>query len=161
VRLLGAGGQDGNQGGAQLLKLQLGGGVEEGQRSDVDGVVGVLAIDGDDGAGGLGLAVVADADVAKVTQEVLSVGKVRLLLGPTESLAALGLGLLLIGLVILESGFRAGGLVLGDALRLGLLARSRLSGGFGFGLGGLALLLALYLGVLCGIPRLEDLVTTG
>ena len=142
----------GAEGGAEGLELGLGGGVEQGQGRDVDGVVGVLGVDLHNGALGDDLAVVADADAG---EQVLGVLKVRLLLLAAEALAALGLGLLL-KVRILGQVAGALGLALGDALGLGFLV----SGGFGLslglGLGSLLRLLALYLGVLGGVPGVEN-----
>lgn len=142
----------GAEGGAEGLELGLGGGVEEGEGRDVDGVVGVLGVDLDNGALADDLAVVTDADAGK---QVLGVLEIGLLLLAAEALAALGLGLLL-RIRILGQLAGALGLALGDALRLGLLV----GGGFGLGLGlglfSLLRLLALYLGVLGGIPRVEN-----
>jgi hypothetical protein len=85
---------------------------------------------------------------------VLQVG---VLLGAAEALAALGLRLLLALLVLL--GLQAGalGLVLGDALGLGLLRGGGGLGGLFLGLGGLACLFALDFGVFGGVPGVEDL----
>ena len=142
----------GAEGGAEGLELGLGGGVEEGEGRDVDGVVGVLGVDLDNGALAHDLAVVADADAGK---QVLGVLQVGLLLLAAQALAALGLGLLLIVLLLGQLA-RALGLLLGDALRLGLLVGGGFGFGLGFGLGGLLRLLALYLGVLGGVPRVEN-----
>ena len=155
MRLLGGGGDDGGQGVAQLFKLTLSRGVEQRQRAQVDGVVGILGVDGDGGAGRCSLAAVADADGA---EEVLGVSQVGLNLGAAEALATLGLGLLLSIRVELGFGSSAGSLVLGDAIGLGLLVGLGLGEGLGLGLGSLALLLALYLGIFGGIPRVKDLV---
>lgn len=137
---------------AEGLKLGLGGRVEQGQGRDVDGVVGVLGVDLDNGALADDLAVVADADAGK---QVLSVLEIGLLLLATEALAALGLGLLL-HVRILRQLAGALGLTLGDALRLGLLVGGGFGLSLGLGLGGLLRLLALYLGVLGGIPRVKN-----
>jgi hypothetical protein len=87
------------------------------------------------------------------------VGEIGLLLGTSESLTLLGLGLLdhlNVGGVGLLLG--SVGLVLSNTLALGLLGGGGSFSSLGLGLGGLALLLALYLGVFGGIPRIEDLV---
>lgn len=83
--------------------------------------------------------------------------EVGVLLGAAETLAALGLRLLLALLVFL--GLQAGalGAVLGDALRLGLLRGGGGGGGLFLGLGGLAGLFALDLGVFGGVPGVKDL----
>ena len=84
--------------------------------------------------------------------------KVGILLVAAESFAALSLCLLLL---VIVSGLGAGplalGLVLGDALALGLLVCGGCGGGLGLGLCGLLLLLAFYLRVLGIVPVLEDL----
>lgn len=87
-------------------------------------------------------------------------GKVGILLGATEALATLRLGLILVAgrLAVLEAATGALSLVQGDALGLGLLVGGGLGVRLGLDLGSLALLLALYLGVLGGIPRVEDLM---
>jgi hypothetical protein len=154
VSLLAGGGDDGDQGGAQLLELQLGLGVEERQGGEVDRLGGVLGVEGNGGAGSGALAAVADANLAK---EVLGVLQVGVLLGAAEALTALSLGLLLILLVRLGGAAGTLGLVLCDALALGLLVGGGGGGGLGLGLLGLLSLLTLCLGVIGGIPGVEDL----
>jgi hypothetical protein len=83
---------------------------------------------------------------------------ISLLLGAAESLTAGGLVLLFIGLFVgflLETGSL--GLVLSDALSLGLLVGGSGSSSLGLGLFCLLCLLALYLGILGGIPVIDNL----
>ena len=150
VRLLGARRDDGAQGGAQLLELRLGRGLEDWERAEVDRLVGVVRVD-DDVAGGRGLAPAADADGA---EEVLGVAEIGLLLGAAQALALLRLGLIL-ALVLLGLGAGAGplGLAVGDSLGLALLVRGSLRLGLGLGFGSLLCLFALDFGVLSGVPR--------
>jgi hypothetical protein len=83
------------------------------------------------------------------------VGKVGLLLCPSESLSFLALGLFVFFVVLSFSLLLSTlGLVLGNSLTLGLLGSSGGGGSFLLGLGGLALLLTLGLGVIIGIPRI-------
>lgn len=84
--------------------------------------------------------------------------QVSILLSAAETLATLGLGLILVaGLVILGLAGETLGLVQGDALSLGFLVGGGLGVSLGLGLGGLARLLALYFRVFGGIPGVEDL----
>jgi hypothetical protein len=91
VRFLRVAGNDRNQCGAQGLELGLGVGVEEGERRDVDRVVGILGVDDNSGASCGSLAGVANTDFG---EEILGVLQVGLLLGLPQALALLGFGLL-------------------------------------------------------------------
>jgi hypothetical protein len=87
------------------------------------------------------------------------VSQVGILLGAAKALATLGGSLVLLIaektlLLALKSTL---GLVLGDALSLGLLAGSKFGISLSLGLGSLLSLLAFYLGVFGGIPGVEDL----
>lgn len=154
--LLVVAGDNGGDGGAQLLKLLLGLRIEQRQRGKVDSDGRVLGVDDDGGADGGSLTAAVGA---YLTEEIRGVMEVGLLLGAAESFAALSLGLLFVAGLFLARGAATGtlGLVLGDALGLGLLVGEGLGGGLCLGLGGLALLLALLLGILGGIPRVENL----
>lgn len=154
LALFAIGGNDGHEHLAQLLKLLLGLRVEDGQLGQVDRVGGVLGVDGDRRPGDRVGAVVADADAVK---QVLGVAQVGLLLGAAETRAALALLLLLLRRALLLEDAGALLLVLGDALRLGLLVGGVLGGLLLLELGGFLGLFALYVGVLGGIPRVEDL----
>lgn len=153
VRLLGAAGEDGNQGGAELLELRLGRGVEEGDGGEVDGAVGVAGVEEHGVPGRDGLAL-ADADAAK---EVLGVRQIGLLLKRAEAVPLLRLGLLVAGVVILGELAGPLGLSLGYALGLGLLVGGGLGVGLCLGLGGLLCLFALDFRVFGGIPGFENL----
>lgn len=153
VRLLGAAGEDGNQGGAELLELRLGRGVEEGDGGEVDGAVGIAGVEEHGVPGRDGLAL-ADADAAK---EVLGVSQIGLLLKRAEAVPLLRLGLLVAGVVILGELAGPLGLSLGYALGLGLLVGGGLGVGLCLGLGGLLCLFALDFGVFGGIPGFENL----
>lgn len=82
-------------------------------------------------------------------------GEIGLLLGATEALAALRLGLVVTLVRLL--GLLATLLVLVDTGGLGLLVGLGFGFGLGLGLCGLLCLFALYLRVFGGIPRVEDL----
>lgn len=158
LALLGVGRNDGHEDLTELLKLLLGLRVEDGQLGQVDGVGGVLGVNHDgrasDGAG----TVIVDADFAK---EVLGVVEVGLLLGSAQACAALGLVLLVFRLVLLGALAGSVGLVVGNALELGLFVGSGLGGELGLGFGGFALLFALYFRVFGGVPRVENLTSAG
>lgn len=116
VRLLRVGSDDGGKGVAEGLELGLGRGVEEGKIRNVDSVVGVLGVDDDGGADSGALTVVADTNVA---EEILGVFQIGILLGTTETFAALGRSFLLVArLGILQTTLGTLGLVRGDALGL-------------------------------------------
>jgi hypothetical protein len=85
------------------------------------------------------------------------VGQIGLLLGRTEAVALLRLGLLVAGVVVLGELAGPLGLSLGYALGLGLLVGGSLGVGLCLGLGGLLCLFALDFRVFRGIPGLENL----
>jgi len=85
------------------------------------------------------------------------VGQIGLLLGRTEAVALLRLGLLVAGVVVLGELAGPLGLSLGYALGLGLLVGGGLGVGLCLGLGSLLCLFALDFGVFGGIPGLENL----
>jgi hypothetical protein len=84
------------------------------------------------------------------------VSEVGLLLGTSQTLAFLGLGLVVLIAGVVLGGGLARSLVLGDTLSLGFLSRSGSSGGLGLGLFSLLGFLSLSLGVF-GVPRVDDL----
>jgi hypothetical protein len=80
---------------------------------------------------------------------VLQIG---LLLGASQALALVGLGLLLARFIVLFGSPGLGRELLGNALRLGLLVRGGFGGSLGLRLLGLFGLLALDFRVLGGVP---------
>lgn len=156
MSLLSRTGDDRSERLAEVGELRLGGGVEEREIGDVHGIIRVIGVDNHSSANGSALAVVADANSAK---EVLGVGQVGILLGPTKALATLGGSLVLLIaeeslLLALKSTL---GLVLGNTLSLGLLASGKFGISLSLGLGSLLSLLAFYLGVFGSIPGIENL----
>lgn len=149
VGLLGVSREEGGECGAERLELRLGGRVEDGQLSNVDGAVGILGIESNRGW----LRSRATGTDTNITKHVGSVLQIGFLLSLTESFATLSLRLLFVGLVTLGLLADSNSLVLGDALRLGLLCSGGGSKSLGLCLGGLLLLLTLGLGVFGGIPR--------
>lgn len=163
--LLDVGRDDGRNGGAEHVELGLGGGREDGELGNIDRLGGVLGVYGDGGSLGLGTSG-AQPSIAKavVSKHVGGVCQVGILLGATETLTALGRGLVVdnLGLGHGES-LLAGtiGLVTSNARALGLLIGKGLGGGLGLSFFGLLSLFALYFGVFGGIPGVEDLRERG
>jgi hypothetical protein len=132
------------------LELELGLWLEERHLGDVNGLGRIVGV-GDDGSGtSLGTAS-TDSNIPKHVGSVCEVG---LLLGTSESLTFLALGLLVsIRFLSFSLLLSALSLMFGNSLTLGLLSSSGGGGSLLLGLGGLLLLLTLGLGVI-GIPRI-------
>lgn len=144
-----------NESVAQSLELGFGGGVEERQGVQVDGVVRVLAVDDDSSASvGRGTAS-GNTDIA---EQILGVLQIRFFLGTSKTRSALGLGLVVELVSLGESGGTLS-LEFGDSLGLGLFVGSSLGLGLGLCFGSLLFLLTLDFGVFGGIPVVKDLST--